>query len=120
MKCSRCPNEIKIKKIKGLGQLCYACFSVAVSKMISLQEVWLNEDILPLVKQEIVNGSIKDKSFSIAIYIVESEFNEDIIKQAVEEMLDGDTLPERVRGCLNEYRQEVLGNYFGENKRDKN
>lgn len=114
MRCSRCGKEIAVKKIKGLGALCYWCFDLAVLKMLGIKEVWLEEEIIPIIKLDIAERIIKDDSFSVQKYVKDSAYGEETIKHAISDMLDLDMLAEKVRKVLNAYRGELLGEYFGE------
>lgn len=104
MKCKDCGNTENLRKVKHFGTLCYFCFDKLTDAMCAFQEDWLKIDIFPLVKEEVKNGIMESDDFRILDYMRESSFEEVELAEAIEEMLEENALPEKVRKYLAAYK----------------
>lgn len=104
MKCKECGRTDKLRKVKSHGVLCYFCFDKLTDSMCAFQEDWLKMDIFPIMKEEVKNGIMDSEDFRILDYMRESVFEEVEIAEALEEMLEENALPEKVRKYLAAYK----------------
>ena len=111
MNCKECGTDQHVRNTKQFGPLCYFCFDKITDKMCLFQEDWLHKDIFPLLKEEVKNGIMESEDFRILDYIRDSEFAEIEVAEAIEEMLEENALPEKVRKFLADYQNLFLPNY---------
>ncbi|MHA1527338.1 MAG: hypothetical protein ACTSQD_09920 [Promethearchaeota archaeon] len=104
MKCVECESTERLRKVKDYGVLCYFCFDKKTDAMCAFQEDWLRTDIFPSIKEEVKNGIMDSDEFRVLDYMRESEFAEIEVAEAIEEMLEENALPEKVRKFLAAYK----------------
>lgn len=115
MSCEKCNSLKHVRLIRGIGYRCFNCFEDEIMKMIEFQENWLEADIMPEIKVDISDKIMENgENFDLKEYIENSDFNVEIMESAIEEMLQGNALPEVVRVCLNRYMGNIMDYVDGE------
>jgi len=115
MKCEKCESTENLRNTKQFGTLCYFCFDKITDSLCAFQEIWLKEDIFPGIKDEVKNKIMESDDFRILEYMRESPYEEIEVAEAIEEMLEENALPEKVRQFLAAYKSLFGPNVeFGE------